>query len=256
MDHESEVIRHQMEETRTALTDKLELLEQQVVETVEGASTAVAETVESVKEVVQETVQTVKDSVQESVEAVKHALDLKGQVDRRPWTMLAGATALGFLGGYLLRGRRAGRVGEKATEPAGRAPRAASHQGVPESHHSGGSNAARNGIGSATAGPGLLANLGDTFQAEISQLKGLAVATLLGIVRDLVTQSVPEPMERQVEDVMNGITVKLGGQPIHGRLLREGSGRERVGKLGSQEDPEGRERSDPHTFSPGVLKRA
>jgi len=238
-----------MEETRTALTDKLELLEQQVVETVEGASTAVAETV-----------QTVKDSVQESVEAVKNALDLKGQVDRRPWTLLAGATALGFLGGYLLRGKRAGRAGEQATASAGRVPRAVSHQGVPENYHSSGSNAAQNGIGaaptSASAGPTLFAHLGDTFHAEISQLKGLAVATLLGIVRDLVTQAVPEPMERQVEDVMNGITVKLGGQPIRGRLLPEGSRREWFGKLGSQKDHEGRERCDPPTFSPGVLKRA
>ena len=42
MDNESEVIRQQMDETRSALSDKVELLEQQVVETVHGATTAVA----------------------------------------------------------------------------------------------------------------------------------------------------------------------------------------------------------------------
>ena len=42
MDKESDVIKHQMEHTRSALTDKLEALEHQVTDTVTGA----AETVE------------------------------------------------------------------------------------------------------------------------------------------------------------------------------------------------------------------
>src|SRR5262245_52369843 len=67
MDNESEVIRQQMEQTRSALTAKVELLEHQVVETVHGATAAVSETVGNVKDVVQETVQTVKDSVHETV---------------------------------------------------------------------------------------------------------------------------------------------------------------------------------------------
>jgi len=76
---------------------------------------------------------------------------------------------------------------------------------------------------SATKEPSRFANLGDTFEAEISQLKGLAVATLFGIVRDIVTKSVPKPMEQQVINVIDGITVKLGGQPIRGRLIPEAS---------------------------------
>ena len=91
MENECEVIRQQMDETRTAMTDKIETLEQQVVDTVQAASAAVSETV-----------QTVKDSVHETVETVKDTFDLPRQVERRPWTMMAGATALGYLGGYLL----------------------------------------------------------------------------------------------------------------------------------------------------------
>src|SRR4051794_29513643 len=106
MDNEPEVIRQQMDETRTALTDKLELLEQQVVGTVQDATSAVAETVGTVKQAVQDTVQSVKETVHETVESVKETFDLKNQVERRPWMMVAGATALGFLGGYLLGGGR------------------------------------------------------------------------------------------------------------------------------------------------------
>jgi ElaB/YqjD/DUF883 family membrane-anchored ribosome-binding protein len=111
MENEIAVMRQDIEETRTALTDKIEALEQQVMDTVHGASTAVAETVASVQGIVHDTVQTVKDSVQDTVATVKHTLDFKSQVDRRPWTLLAGATALGFLSGYLLRGSRKGRGG-------------------------------------------------------------------------------------------------------------------------------------------------
>ena len=111
MDNESEVIRQQMDETRSALSDKVELLEQQVVETMHGATTAVADTVDNVKEVVHDTVQTVKDSVQETMDSVKNTLDVQRQVEQRPWIMMAGATAIGFLGGCLA--RREQRFGER-----------------------------------------------------------------------------------------------------------------------------------------------
>jgi hypothetical protein len=71
----------------------------------------------------------------------------------------------------------------------------------------------------APTSPGWLAKLGESFEGEITQLKGLAVGTLLGIVRDMVTQSVPPTLERQVEEVIDGITVKLGGHPVRGHVL-------------------------------------
>ena len=73
MDDEPEVIRQQMEETRSALTDKIERLEHQVVGTVQNTTRAVNDTVENVKEAVQETVSTVKDTVSGTVEAPEGA---------------------------------------------------------------------------------------------------------------------------------------------------------------------------------------
>jgi len=257
------MIRQQMDETRTALTDKLEVLEQQVVDTVQGATAAVAETVASAKEIVQDTVQTVKDSVQETVETVKDTFDLKRHVDRRPWTLLAGATALGFVGGYLLRGRGVGQASDRgrgaSTAPAIREDPAVIRNGASADQPSVASEATKRAAAatvSATNEPSWLAHLGDTFQEEISQLQGLAVGTLLGIVRDVVLESVPEPMERQVEDVINGITVKLGGQLIRGRILPAKSESDRLGNVENQEDHGCRKQQDPQNLPPRLLKRA
>jgi ElaB/YqjD/DUF883 family membrane-anchored ribosome-binding protein len=182
MENEPEMIRRQMAATRTALTDKLALLEQRAEDTVERASTAVR----CVKENVEGAARMVHKFVQEAAETVKDACDLERQVNWRPWTMMAGATALGYLGGRLLRGGRAG-------------------------HGMG------NARGATTAmdEPSWFATLSDTFQPELAQLKRLAVETLLSVVRDLAAQTLPKPRERQAKGMTDDIIMK----PERGRYL-------------------------------------
>lgn len=223
MENEPELIRQQMASTRTVLSNKLEVLQDRVVATVGVVSTAVVETAENIQEAVEETVRTVQRSAQVAMETVKDACDLPLQVELRPWTMMAGATALGFLGGHLLHGRRPGRA-----KPNGSG--AAATRSVEDE-------------------PGWLANLAGTIHPELAQLKGLAVGTLLGIVRDVVTKSVPEPMERQVEDVINGITVKLGGHPLRGRLMSEEPERGRSTASGNREVGGSHDRSGSESFT-------
>jgi ElaB/YqjD/DUF883 family membrane-anchored ribosome-binding protein len=191
MGNECEVIRKQMQETRAAMNDKIEALEHRVVATVHAASTAVSETVGDVKVIVQETVASAKD-----------IFDLPRQVEREPWAMLAGATALGYLGGYLLSRFRAG------------APRT--------SDKSGSLSPALDSPGPAEK-PSWLAGVRDTFQDEISQFEKLALGRLCAVLRDVVTEAVPTSMERQMGDIMDGITVKLGGQPLEERVPFEPS---------------------------------
>src|SRR5262245_24400559 len=99
MPDEPEMIRQQMEETRSALTEKLETLEHQVIGTVAEANTAVADTVDNVKEAVQDTVEVVKETVQETVESVKQTLDISVQMDRHPWLFLGASVAAGYVAG-------------------------------------------------------------------------------------------------------------------------------------------------------------
>jgi hypothetical protein len=174
--------------------------------------------------------------------------------------MFAGATALGYLGGELLRGgngREARRIGiSESMARTVKAHTATSCNGALERDDAGASvatYASDDATFSAAAKPNWLSHLGDTFQAEISQLKGLAVGTLLGMVRDIVAKAVPVPMERQVEELVNGITAKLGGQPLDGRILPERSKFEGLSTNGNQEDRGHHEETESSEFSPGVL---
>jgi ElaB/YqjD/DUF883 family membrane-anchored ribosome-binding protein len=229
MDNETEVIRQQMEETRSSLTDKLETLEQQVVDTVETATSAVTDTVENVKEAVQDTVATVKGSVQETVEGVKHTFDLRLQVDRHPWAMMAGSVALGFFGGRLLKSATTGEA-RRLDRYAASAHGADMPEGPDRSRDGArgyepvASASRRNGIHPPrleAAQPSFLSELGDKYESEIGKLKKLAIGTALAVVRDAIQPSIPEQMKSQVIDVINSVTTKLGGEVIEGPILRE-----------------------------------
>ena len=91
MDAESDpnVIREDIEETRSALAEKLETLESQVRSTVEG----VRETVEGAKETVQETIENVSSTVQDTIGSVQQTFDVNYQMQRRPWAMMCGSVA-------------------------------------------------------------------------------------------------------------------------------------------------------------------
>jgi hypothetical protein len=199
MDDQPELIREQMEQTRASLTEKLETLEHQVVDTVQGATTAVADTVE-----------TVKDAVQETVETVKDTFDVRAQVERHPWAMMGASVALGYLGGRLLRDSA---LFQDSRMQVVSAP----HEGPPwPSQLNNGNPRQHHGDTLPTeAPPGWLADLAARFQPEIAKLRGLAVGALLSMARDMITGSAPEELRPRLAEVMDSVTVKLGGEPVH-----------------------------------------
>jgi ElaB/YqjD/DUF883 family membrane-anchored ribosome-binding protein len=102
---EAEVIRHQVEETRSDLAEKLGQLENQVVDMIQGTTGSVAETLENVKESVEHTVEAVEAAVQGTVKSVRHAFNLHRHVQKHPWRMLGVAIAIGFVcGQFIYRG--------------------------------------------------------------------------------------------------------------------------------------------------------
>lgn len=119
---EQETLRQQISESRGALADKLELLEEKVaesvqsatvsvaeatasvVETVQNATASVSETVESVNSAVHGTVESVRTTMSDTVHALKDSLDVSEHVRQHPWPTLAGAVALGFVASRLLHG--------------------------------------------------------------------------------------------------------------------------------------------------------
>ncbi len=84
--------------TRMAIADKVEQLERHVQERVERTRRAAMDTVSHVK-----------DTAADLVEQAAQKLDPVRQIEQRPWTMLAGAVAIGYLAGILEeRARRGG----------------------------------------------------------------------------------------------------------------------------------------------------
>jgi ElaB/YqjD/DUF883 family membrane-anchored ribosome-binding protein len=201
-DQSKEVILQQMHDTRSSLADKLENLEQQVVDTVHTATSAVSDTVTSVKDAVHDTVATVKDSVQSTVTSVKDSLkdslDIPGHVDRHPWATMAGSVALGY-------------VGERFLSRSGSKPTRERRPSISGPENGSGLAAAKPTTRSATE-TGRLNELADLFGPEIATLKGLAIGSVLGLVRDIVAKSAPPRLREQLVEVINRVTEKLGGE--------------------------------------------
>jgi cell division septum initiation protein DivIVA len=179
MDDTPEVIRQQMAETKSQLTEKLESLEHQVSETVQSTGNAVNATVASV----QETVETVTGAVQDAVQSVTNALDLRRQFDRHPWLILGGSVALGYLAAELLT--------DSADESAGKT-------GAPRSFAD---NASHDG-----------ASMGSSWH----QLKNAAVASLIGIVQDVASRAGPLVLDYLTgkQDSVPLSNSKIPGNPV------------------------------------------
>jgi hypothetical protein len=233
MPDEEHLIKQRMEEKRGDLADKIETLENTLMETVQntlhGASEVVnkvEQTVENVTETVTGSVEAVKGKVEESVEAVKETLNLRRQVDRHPWAMVSGAVLLGYLGGRMLprhrtyvspprrRGRRGGMAPMTAASAAPIGPETSFVAGRPPEPEP----------PAEEERPSWFSRLGTTFGEELSKLKGLAVGATLGVLRDMVTSAAPEPLRPQLADVMNGFTTKLGGRVFDEPLIHSGNG--------------------------------
>lgn len=205
MDNQSEVMRQQMQDTRTALQDKLETLEQQVKDTVLETTEAVTSTVEAVKE----TVESVTGTVQETVQSVKDTFNLSHLVKEHPWPMFAGAVGVGFVSARLL-GSIAS-TGISSVEPAAPVLHA-----EPVTHRNGFS-AGRSPAQTPAAAPrrswwNLIA---DHYSEELAKVKGLAIAAVGNVVREMVTVNAAPELAARTRDLIDGIVTKMGAKPIN-----------------------------------------
>lgn len=182
MVNEPEVIKQQMEETRSSLADKLETLEQHVLGTVHDTTSAVSNTAEMVTDAVEgtvesvkETVENVKESFMETVESVKETVrdtfDLRLQAERHPWGVVGGSVAVGFAVGYLM---------PKLVEGS---PRAETNGHRHETARS----------EPAAEGPSFLkaAFFAELLGPELERLKTYAMKSLKEMVHDFIVKSVP-----------------------------------------------------------------
>ncbi len=210
MDPQPDVIRQQIEETRSSLTEKLETLEAEVKGTVESAK----ETVVNAKEAVEETISNVKETVHTATETVKRTFDIPYQVDRHPWVMVGLSLVSGVVAGAILapglrRDRRlARRMSEASYEPPLR------EEASPRSAWS-------RLAGGEPGRPGFIEKLADQLGGEVEKAKELAIQTAVGVVDNVIRRSIPV-LGQAVEDMMARAATNLSAPPPqHGDEPRE-----------------------------------
>lgn len=204
MADDTEVIRKQMEETRSHLAEKLEELENQVSETVQATTEAVTETVGTVKE----TVENVTATVQETFETVAETFNLKVQTERHPWLVVGASIAGGCLLAQLIPSQAATRGGESLVGErwaAREEPAPPSWQAAPSAAEPGGQST----LGRARS----------WFREEVNRLKGLALGSILGMVRDMAARGLGGPLGERVAEEIDHFTTAIGGETIRGPVL-------------------------------------
>jgi len=230
MDHEAEVIKQQMEQTRSALAEKLENLEEHVAATVRSTTDAVSDTVETVKGAVEGTVhsvensvEAVKETVSESVETVKETFNLNRQMQERPWLMMGGGVVVGYFAGCLLTTgvRQASAVASHWGHPSVAPPPTANPSTATAS------SAAQESYGnergwfssssfapSAQSGPSTWDKVSEALGPTAEKVKGMAIGAAAGLVGNMILQAVPPNLRNEVEQVINEFTQAVGGKPL------------------------------------------
>lgn len=213
-DKDPDRIEREMEQTRESITAKVSALENQVLGTIQTATSTIADTVHAVKETVttaptavketvQEAVGAMKDSVKETFASVKHTVasfDLGACVGNHPAAALGASVAGGFVTGFLLFGDSRPLMARGFREPApdGR-PGTVPHEFAPFGHSSA---AAR----SEPARPGMFAGLWAMVGAEVEQLARQALSTALASLKQSVNERVPRLVDETVQNFTERVT--------------------------------------------------
>lgn len=240
---ETEQLRAQIDESRAALAQKLEMLEIRVSETVQAATTSmtevttvVAETVTQAKETVENTVNTVhsavqgtvdtmRDSITGTVNQVKQTFDIQSHVERYPWQTLTAAVATGYLVDRVLQsgsrsrqhqalakstGQRVYPVSEPMISAPERRTNVTPHQNLDHYQFSVDEQPTPNRfVPQQPSTASWSQYLAEQFGPEISQVKTFAVSATVGLVRDLVKDSVSQTWRPQITELFDRLTTKL-----------------------------------------------
>jgi len=198
MEDRTEVIKHEMEEKRADLTDKLQTLERKVTDELLSVKDTVTESVENVTE-------NVTESITGTIDSVKEAFDIPGYVREHPWLSVGGAVVAGYLAHELLTNK------------------------IPVV--SGGSSG--NGHPQANQG-GLFSFLGGRFGEELQSLERYAARAALGLVGQAIKGAAPGEAGPIIGQVIDRLSSALDdsnpqSQPCATQDCAAGSGEKKPG---------------------------
>ena len=188
--------REEIDCTRSDLADQLEALEDRVMGTVQSAH-----------ETVEDSIQIAKDTVA----TVKRTFDIKHHVEQHPWAMVGGCSLAGLALGALFQSvcRRPCQTPDRL---AGKETAFSASPALPIEQRGNGSFATAAPPPQYQSPPPSRPGLFDLFHDEIAKVKGMAIGYVMGLARDAIKDAVPQ-WAPQIDDVMNSVTTKLGGEP-------------------------------------------
>jgi uncharacterized membrane protein len=103
-----------IEDTRTVMTEKIDMIENRVNETMEGTKVTinnvmdkvkgVQETIDTAKSSIDSILETIKNTIEETIDRVKYTSTVIEQVDQNPWIMVGSAVLTGYVLGGLNEG--------------------------------------------------------------------------------------------------------------------------------------------------------
>jgi hypothetical protein len=106
MDQRENHLREDIEDTRVAITEKIEMIEDRVHQTMDGTRSTIDSVLENIKGVegtiehtkstIDNILDTIKQSIDEAIERAKYAADLIEQVNKNPLIMLGSAILTGY----------------------------------------------------------------------------------------------------------------------------------------------------------------
>jgi len=112
-------IEKDIEDTRTVMTEKIDMIEGRVNDTMEGTKATIDNvmdkvkgvqgTIEDAKVTIDSLLETVKHTMEETIERVKYTATLIEQVDQNPWIMFGSAILTGYVLSGLSQDRLTGR---------------------------------------------------------------------------------------------------------------------------------------------------
>jgi len=195
-------IERDMAQTRDALTEKVALLENQVLGNIQSVTDGVSEAVDAVKEAVTAAPTAVSDTVKQTVEAVKdsvRSIDVTGCIRDNPGAALGTSVLGGFLFGMMLGGGRSRR-----SVPA------APFTPQPVAAESGGWHL-----------PGFVDDLFGMVGRELKQVAETALASAMASLKENIGTAVPTLVETAVHRVTDAATQANGSNGganrVHGQ---------------------------------------
>jgi iron-sulfur cluster repair protein YtfE (RIC family) len=106
MDQREDNLRQDIEDTRASMTEKIEMIENRVHETMDGTKSTIDNVMDNVKRVqgtvehtkvtIDNVLETIKESMNEAIERAKYTADLIDQVHKNPWIMFGCAILTGY----------------------------------------------------------------------------------------------------------------------------------------------------------------